>query len=106
MEVWCKFMVRPVHRATFQPYAKGYPGQRRYANAHLPGPFRTRCTQPWFQRRWLHERKHHWTWRAYRLCQQIDRAARIAAARKWIPCDALTVDRMAMEQARRLFRDV
>jgi hypothetical protein len=54
----------------------------------------------------LHERKHHWTWRAYRLCQQIDRAARIAAARKWIPCDALTVDRMAMEQARRLFRDV
>jgi hypothetical protein len=89
--------------AYFDPYVwRNHTGQIRFEN-RLPntGRFRDRCW-PVFQRvprkRW---RKLPPYGPAIRVSRAIARASKIAAARRWLPCNPLFVHVMTVEDARK-----
>jgi hypothetical protein len=89
-----------VHAAFFEPYADGPPGVRRFANRRYSTAGRPRFN-PFFVKRRRRCAKLKSSLYAIKTTAGIDRAANIAAARKWIPLDPLTRHLLLMDDAMR-----
>jgi hypothetical protein len=89
-------------KALFEPFVEpDRDGPRRFANRLSDAKsFRDRTARPFFQPRIRRCRKQPIaSIRVHRVSKGIERAAHLAAVRKWLPCHPLLVHLMAVEDA-------
>jgi hypothetical protein len=84
--------------AAFEPYIERVDGRTLFANRLQPGAALHGGHRP--GKLLQSKRADGRSWRSARVSDAITRASDLAAARKWLPCNALLVHVMACEDAR------